>query len=178
MKKSNLTKIGMAAVGVLLLAWVILKLAGGTETKSEPIIKGKNNLCPECGLPLSKAAIAEGKCANPSCRASLNKGGSAATSPAIAITLVCLFAVLLGIHLSVRVHARVARAEEKVYYYNCPKCLRKIRYRESQVGRGSQCPLCRRPMIFPPPLREPREPLFRSLVGRVKRFLFPNSHHS
>jgi DNA-directed RNA polymerase subunit RPC12/RpoP len=174
MKQSRLTRIGMVAVGVLLLAWIVLTLASGGETKTAPA-RSDGKTCPECGRPLPSSAQLEGVC--PYCRmekgpeaAKLDRGKkSLATSPVIPVVLVCLFLVLLSIHLGVTVRGRLGKAvEEELYYYRCPKCGRKLRYRTSQVGRSSQCPICRRPLTFPRPPEEPTpEPAYRALARRL-----------
>src|SRR5579884_3449414 len=100
MKNSQVTKIGMIAVGVLFVAWLILTLAtsdrGGRQTESA--IKDDNR-CPDCGRELPKGAL--GEC--PYCK--LDEGGrkknarntSLAASPVIPIILVCVFCLLLAI---------------------------------------------------------------------------------
>src|SRR5262249_8478112 len=156
-------------------AWVILTLTTSEEEKTGPA-QVKEGYCPDCGRPLPKSAQVSGEC--PYCAIEVSHGerpkrirSSLATSPVIPIVLVCLFCVLLSIHLSLFVRARAGRTgEEVLYYYNCPKCNRKLRYRNHQIGRVSQCPICRRPLAFPrPDGSEAHEPLFRRLTGRLRR---------
>jgi hypothetical protein len=39
--------------------------------------------------------------------------------------------------------------EEPVYYYVCPGCKRKLKYRSRQMGHSGMCPRCKRPFTFP-----------------------------
>lgn len=173
MSNSRLTQFGMAAVAILLLAWVVLTLASGKESQTGAAeIKGR---CPECGKPLPKSAQLAGEC--PFCRiekgpkaAKLNRGKkSLAQSPIIPIILVGVFIVLLAAHLGIIVRSRVTRsAGEALHHYHCPKCARKLRYRDSQIGKVSQCPICKRPLMFPaPPPPPPKQSLHRTLLRRL-----------
>src|SRR5215471_17641709 len=113
MKKSNITKIGMMAVAVLLLAWLVLTLTTNSNTKLEGVEDPTK--CPECGRPLPTSAQVEGVC--PYCAAEKGeenarfkrKGQSLSTSPVIPITLVCLFCVLLAVHVGLIVRNRVGK---------------------------------------------------------------------
>jgi DNA-directed RNA polymerase subunit RPC12/RpoP len=181
MMNSRLTRVGMVAVGILLLAWVVLTLTSGGETKTAPA-PSDGKTCPQCGRPLPSSARLAGEC--PYCRiekgpeaAKLNRDKrSLATSPVIPVVLVCLFLVLLSVHLSITVRGRLGKTvAEVLYYYRCPKCGRKLRYRPSQIGRSSQCPICRRPLAFPRPPEAPPEPAFRALVRRFLRLFSARS---
>src|SRR5260370_12898577 len=117
MKNSNITKIGMMAVAVLLLGWVVLTLTTNSETKLEGV--QDQTKCPECGRTLPTGAQLSGVC--PYCAAEKGeenarikgKGQSLSTSPVIPITLVCLFCVLLAVHLGLLVRNRVGKGEEE-----------------------------------------------------------------
>jgi predicted RNA-binding Zn-ribbon protein involved in translation (DUF1610 family) len=159
MKLSRFTKIGMAAVGVLFLAWLALTLLSGNVTqKSGPAVADEKH-CPRCGRELPRWAWGTDQC--PYCQLEEKDGGAASGSPrprfrsaapsaVIPTLLVVAFAALLTVHLVMLVRTRVVvKTEEVLYHLNCPKCGRKLRYRVSQAGRLGQCPLCRRPVIFP-----------------------------
>jgi hypothetical protein len=45
--------------------------------------------------------------------------------------------------------ARQAPAVEKEYYFNCPNCRQRLRYRAKQAGHAGQCPRCRKQLTFP-----------------------------
>src|SRR5258708_7072382 len=156
MQNSNLTKFGMAALGVLLMTWVILRLTTAEETKTGPA-QVKEGYCPDCNRPLPRSAQVSGEC--PYCAVEQQSEGkpkrrspSLATSPVIPIVLVSAFGVLLSIHLGLFMRGRLGKMGEAIlYYYRCLECGRKLRYRPAQVGRVSQCPICRRPLRFPRP---------------------------
>jgi DNA-directed RNA polymerase subunit RPC12/RpoP len=155
MKLSRLTVIGMAVVGALFLAWVAFMVfvdSGGR--KSGPVAVDPNH-CPNCGRELPPAYQGTGECpycaaAHPEDPSAGSIRGSAVSSAAVPIVLIGLFAILLTVNLVVVVRARkAADTPEVVYHTECPKCRRKLRYRESQAGRLAACPLCRRPIVFP-----------------------------
>jgi hypothetical protein len=159
MKLSRATKIGMAAVGGLLLLWGVLMIFIGTS--STRIESGKVDLthCPDCGSALNKA----GEC--PRCIAELgleayrekhtDKGF--ASSAVIPIALGCLLGLLLATHVGLNLWAYKKGKRPEVYYYvRCTKCGRKLRYRDTQVERLGKCPLCQKPMRFPRPPEKPR----------------------
>jgi hypothetical protein len=43
-----------------------------------------------------------------------------------------------------------APAEEPVYHFRCPGCLRKLRYHPRQVGHRGKCSYCGHLLNFPP----------------------------
>jgi len=155
---SRFTKISIAGMAALLLAWIALTLfAVGEKTKTDAIVKSPEDLthCPHCGRPLPRAAIASGEC--PFCRlengpeaAKIYRKGNVLTGRLIPYTLVGMFVVLLVANIVIAVRGRVKQErDETLYYYNCPKCNRRLRYRESQMGQLARCPLCHRPIVFP-----------------------------
>ena len=58
-----------------------------------------------------------------------------------------LIAVMGAILLLTR--RRHSDGEEEFFYFNCPKCKQKIRYREHQVGVQAQCRRCRKAFVYP-----------------------------
>jgi Zn finger protein HypA/HybF involved in hydrogenase expression len=175
MKMTRLTRIGIAALAVAFLVW------GGVALLSPPPTKiaaeKDDRRCPECGheLPL---VIQEngGEC--PYCQAqgksvkvgkSLGGGSSITHGPAIPIALVSALVVLLGIHgyFMIRRRAAAAKVEEDIYYVNCRKCARKLRYRESQVGRLAKCPICRTLIRFPQLPEESQRRGLGRLLGKL-----------
>jgi uncharacterized Zn finger protein (UPF0148 family) len=159
MKLSLFTKIGMAAVGVLFLAWLVLWLmTGNASDKTGPAVVDEKH-CPRCGRELPKWAWGTDQCPYCQLEESAQKAGtgtarpkfrSRASSPVIPTLLIVTFAGLLTVHLVLLVRTRVGtKTEEVLYHLSCPKCGRKLRYRLSQAGRLGQCPVCRRPVIFP-----------------------------
>ena len=155
MKFSRATKIGLAAVGGLLLLWGVVMLFLSGPTKRGPAFVDTTH-CPDCGSLLNK----QGEC--PKCMATegqdayrtkrANKG--AASSNAIPITLGALFGLLLLTHIGINLRAYYARRGEEsdVYYHvRCTKCGRKLRYREKQIEHLGRCPMCQKPIRFPKP---------------------------
>jgi hypothetical protein len=164
MKPSYLLKVGMIAVGLLFVLSLVLLFFSNTTTRTGSAITDPTR-CPDCGQELPKSAQATGEC--PYCKLQQmagkevkrrGQGGSWATSPVVLVVLISLFVLLLGTHvfLLVRARRRGGLGEEPTYPLFCSKCHRKLRYRASQGGRLGQCPLCRRPLLFPKP-PEPRK---------------------
>jgi hypothetical protein len=157
MKLSLFTKIGMAAVGVLFLAWLVLMLVTSNQSTRTGPAATDDKHCPRCGRELPRWAWGTDQC--PYCELEEKDGSrpkpaarSAAASPVIPTVLVVTFVALLTVHLVMAVRTRVVpRKAEVLYHLNCPKCGRKLRYRLGQAGRLGQCPLCRRPVVFPRP---------------------------
>jgi DNA-directed RNA polymerase subunit RPC12/RpoP len=160
-KLSGFTKITLAVAGVLFLVWLGLVLfTDNASTKTAPVVDDGQLLCPHCGKPLSKGALQSNQC--PNCllqnpdhpelaiiRKDKDWVSRSRTLPTVIIGSVIL---LLVANIGVVVHSRLRqRKDEIVFHYHCPKCSRKLRYRESQIGRLAKCPLCERPIVFPRP---------------------------
>ena len=154
MKLTRVTTIGMIALGVLFLAWLVLTLAfSDTPSRTAPAATDDRH-CPRCGRELPRGA---GPDDCPYCQmeaASQGKtlkplGSRRPISPTIPVTIGTVFCILLGIHVYLAVRSRLGQKPEVLYHLRCPKCERKIRYRASQAGRFAQCPLCKKPLIFP-----------------------------
>ena len=174
MKMTRITKIGMAALAVGLLAWVVLTLFTSGDTRTEAA-KLDNGRCPECGQELPQA-VKEfgGEC--PFCKLNgksvevgrARAGTSIFRGPAIPTTLVVCFVLLVLVHAVFLVRQRAAANKEDEDYYlvNCRKCGRRLRYRERQVGQLAKCPMCRTVIMFPKlPESESRWP--RRLLGKL-----------
>jgi len=153
MNRKRIALIGLIATGVLILGWVPLAIyTNSGPTKTQAVVDDRH--CPVCGRELPR--FAGGEC--PYCKIEGNgelaksamRRQSLATHPAIPAVLFSIFGILLTVNLVVFFRKRsVARREEESYYMNCPRCQRKLRFRESQMGRIGLCPLCKRPLLFP-----------------------------
>ena len=161
MKLSRLTKIGMAVLGACLVVWLVLTLSSsGGPKKSGPSLIVDDKHCPICGQELPKGGAAR-DC--PYCLLESKKEGgkpyagkSTGPSPVVPITLAVLFVLLIGANVFVNVRSRWKERKDETYYlFQCVKCSRRIRYRQSQFGKPALCPLCKRPFVFPG-LAEPR----------------------
>jgi len=178
MKTSWITRAGLILLGVLILVWGVLALC----TRSAPEKSGPAGVddrhCANCGRELPAGARTAREC--PFCQ--LENGGKAASadraassfasSPAVPITLVSLFCLLLGVHAFLFLRTRVAaKPKEVVHYFRCPRCVRKLRYRSHQAGRAAVCPLCRGPVLFPRSQDQPvsRWTRWRRLVTITRR---------
>jgi hypothetical protein len=171
MKKSTLTKVGIAVTGTLLLGWLILELTtSGPKklgaTRTDPTV------CPECGTKLTPS----GDCLQCIGEMGLEeyRAKKEAAKPnvgrVIPIVLASLLFVLIATHIGFLVYNRRGKKKEEIlFYYWCPKCSRKLRYREGQIGKASRCPICKRAFVFPKPEEEPKVPFFRALSGRIRR---------
>lgn len=169
MNLSAWTKWGMALVGVILLAWCGLMLfAGGGEKKTRAVTTDSSH-CPDCGRPLPKSAKVSGEC--PYCAVQgpnkKSKAAGGVASPVIPIALAAIEGLLLAAHAVVRLRRSGQQSDEPEYFYGCPKCGRKLRYRQRQIGRTGKCPLCRRVFLFPRPLEETES---KSAFNAVRRF--------
>jgi predicted Zn-ribbon and HTH transcriptional regulator len=161
MKTTRLTRIGLAVMGVLLLASLALMVfskSGSNRLEANRPNDGRH--CPDCGRELSKEALVTGVC--PYCKAEeaaegdapkKKRGkGSLASSPLIPAAIFGAFFLLLVVHLVIVARTRLHwTKEELLFYTNCRKCTRKLRYRERQVGHLARCPICRTPIVFPRP---------------------------
>ena len=121
MKHSTITKLGMMAVGVLLLGWVVLTLTTDSGTKLEAS-KEDPTKCPECGRTLPTSAQLGGVC--PYCAAEKGEenarikrpGQSRSVSAVVPVVLVGLFCVLLAVHVGLIVRSRVGKGEDELLY--------------------------------------------------------------
>jgi hypothetical protein len=177
MRTTRVTKLGMAALAAGLLAWVVLMLLTGGETKTGAVQDDRH--CPKCGRDLPRAVQESGgEC--PFCKAEgrnvaagHGSGGGAALlrGPAVPAALVCAFVALLLVHAVFLVRHRAgAGREEEIYYVNCRKCERRLRYRKRQAGHLAKCPACLTVIVFPRLSEAPKSPwparLFEKLLRR------------
>jgi hypothetical protein len=176
MKMTRITKLGMAALGAALLAWLGLMLFSDSPTKLAADVTDDTR-CPVCGRELPAAVQqAGGDC--PFCkadgksvdvrRARASASGSAWRGPAIPTLLVAALVLLLVVHgvFLVRHRARAAK-EDVVYIVSCKKCGRRLRYRERQGGQIAKCPLCQTIILFPKFQDERRRRWPASLLGKI-----------
>jgi len=173
-----LLKIGAAGAGAVLVAWLVLALFLSTESPKSKSVSDENH-CPDCGRQLPKAYVGTGQC--PYCELeALTKGkpakpkrgyGSGAFNPLVPGSLIALLSILGGIHLGLAYRKRRAQVEDLPrFYFSCPKCKRKLRYRARQGGKFAMCPLCHGPIIFPKvPPPEKRWVRFKRWVTSVGR---------
>jgi ribosomal protein L37AE/L43A len=162
MISSRAIKIGSASLGAVLLIWLAITLFFTPGDGPNTLVDDPTH-CPDCGRVLPKYYQGTGEC--PYCIAESKGGGQKKLSraararqvkPTIPIILGCALILLASIHVGLAVHKRVkANKQEVLFHLDCPKCKRKLRYRENQVGKVGQCPICRRPLIFPPPIEMP-----------------------
>jgi DNA-directed RNA polymerase subunit RPC12/RpoP len=158
LKLSAVTRWGMVATGAMLLVWLGLTLFASGDTRSGPATMDRGK-CPSCGRPLSRQAQMSGEC--PYC--AMEEGGKSkrtqgkdAPGTTIPTVLISVLVVLAGVHLFSLYRRRPAAVEEALYYHNCHKCGRKLRYRERQVGNLARCPMCHQLLRFPPIPPRPR----------------------
>lgn len=58
---------------------------------------------------------------------------------------------LLGVGAYVFVRRSKPPEEESAFYFNCPNCRRRLKYRLHQAGHKGQCPQCKQALSFPHP---------------------------
>jgi hypothetical protein len=155
MKFTRFSKVGMAALGVILLAWLILTLAfGGDNPSPQPLVTDDKH-CPNCGRELPFGITAK-DC--PFCaierRQDARRGNAASgghrINPTFPIVAGSLFVILLAANVFVALRNRKVQEKDETYFHlQCPKCSRKIRFRQNQFGKAALCPLCKRPIVFP-----------------------------
>jgi hypothetical protein len=174
MKATRFTTIGLAVLGLILVAWLVLTvITYSTEKKSGPAATDDKH-CPVCRRELPLASRASGEC--PFCKveeaANGGKGkrlsrNSAAMNPILPVVLFSTFCVLLGIHVWLALRKRSWQNKEEILYItNCGKCRRRVRYRPDQIGHAALCPLCRKPIIF----RQPDDPAPRRLWQLITKW--------
>ena len=61
-KLSRLTKVGIAALGVLFIAWMGLTFFAESESKRTEAVVTEQKRCPTCSRPLSQTAIERNVC--------------------------------------------------------------------------------------------------------------------
>lgn len=155
---SKFTKISLGATGVLGLAWLALTLFTGEEPKKSAAARVDPSQCPDCGRPLTREAKTTGVC--PFCkmedptmqkkkaRTAGSTGGI--NSRSVAVGIVSAFVLLLVANVAVIVRAKLAKKpDDSLYYMNCRKCDRRVRYRERQAGVLARCPNCLALIKFP-----------------------------
>jgi hypothetical protein len=175
MKKNRLMLLAVAGLGGALLAWIVLGLVFDPETKTAPAAVD-DKYCPECGHELPRGLInAKAEC--PFCKAQGKSvplgerrgGGSVLRGPVVPTAIIGFAVVLLAVNVVFLVRNRSrARQEEVLYYTNCRKCMRKLRYRERQAGQIARCPLCRALIRFPKPEAAPRSRWPGLLFARIR----------
>lgn len=161
-KLTRFTKISLASAAVMLVAWLGLTIFTENASTTTRVESGvvRENVCPHCGRAMPQSAIQNNEC--PYCvlenpgnreRAKIRKdSGGLASGRTIARILIGSVVLLLLANIGVLVYGRLKqKQDETVFHYNCPKCRRKLRYREGQIGRLAKCPLCERPIVFPRP---------------------------
>jgi len=157
-KLTPLTKIGLAVLGGALVIWLVVTLAFGSATKRTAAIATDDRHCPTCGRELPRGGEAREcpYCYLENLQSGGKKGGSLRArgpSATVPIVLVSLIVLLLGANVFVNVRARLKERKDETYFvYQCVRCSRRIRYRQSQFGRPALCPLCKRPFVFPRPV--------------------------
>lgn len=68
-------------------------------------------------------------------------------STTLLILIAVLIAAAVGVFLFVR---NRPKPEEEFSHFRCPKCRRRLRYMERQVGHKGKCSNCGGSVIFPP----------------------------
>ncbi len=66
----------------------------------------------------------------------------------VPLIIVGVFVLLGGVFAFLRLRPKEKPVE--FYYFFCPGCKRKFRYRPDQVGHRAKCPQCSREWVFPP----------------------------
>src|SRR5262245_26413237 len=155
-KPTRFTGIALIVLGALLLVWVVLTLATGMQSTRSGPAKIDPNHCPDCGREYSRQAMGTKECSY--CKLleqsgeakPRRKAGSWGGGTTIPIVLVCSIVLIAVVHLTLAVRARLNKAVEEVLYYtNCRKCDRRLRYRERQAGHYARCPICKTVLRFP-----------------------------
>jgi hypothetical protein len=169
MKFTRFSKIGMAALATMLVAWLVLTFAFGPSDPNQVVFDGVH--CTVCGRELPRGTDPK-DC--PYCaleKRHLERTGQAApggrnvklTFPIIAGSL---FFLLLAANIFAFLRNRKVQEKDEVYFHlQCPRCSRRIRFRKSQFGKAALCPLCKRPIVFP------RIELAQSPWKKMKRWL-------
>jgi predicted Zn-ribbon and HTH transcriptional regulator len=169
LKVTGVTKIGLIALAVAFVLWLVLTYAFDAPTK----LAGKvdPNACPDCGNFLTQKERDRGEC--PYCKAK-GKGGDLTkrdttakqASRVVPWVLIGGFVLLLAVHVGFVVKGWVGKGKDEVLYHlNCRKCDRKIRYRQGQIDHFAQCPRCRAWVRFPAPPAPKRKNLWVQLKG-------------
>lgn len=94
--------------------------------------------CPYCEKPLIATAEA------------VTKSGSAPSNPYSRLYMLLLVEVVLLLAAIWYVtRPKAIHGDEEYFYFNCPKCSQKLRYREYQIGLQAQCRRCKKAFLYP-----------------------------
>jgi predicted RNA-binding Zn-ribbon protein involved in translation (DUF1610 family) len=69
------------------------------------------------------------------------------TTVLVIVVVAVVLVVAVGVVLFMRGRSKV---EERFAHFRCPKCRRRLRYMERQVGHKGKCSNCGNAVIFPP----------------------------
>jgi predicted amidophosphoribosyltransferase len=158
MKLSRAAIYSIAGLGVVLLLCIGLTVyAVSGSTKIGPVVD--TTKCEFCGTKLNKS----GECSR--CISELGQEKYRAkresknwyNSPLIASIVIGSLGALAAVHIGLALRMFWRRRKVEVFFHTrCPKCGRKLRYREAQAERLGKCPLCQNPMRFPKPVLPPK----------------------
>jgi predicted amidophosphoribosyltransferase len=167
MKLSRAAKYSIAGIGsVLLLCLGLIIFATSGSKKIGPVVDP--NLCEYCGNKLNKSR----ECAK--CMAEMGAEKYRAkreskewyNSPVIASIVIGSLCLLAAIHIGLVMSKYLGRKKADVYYHTrCPKCGRKLRYRDSLIEHLGKCPLCQKPIRFPKPVVPPKPTVWSKVRG-------------
>jgi hypothetical protein len=171
MKLSRTAKYGIAGIGLVLLLCIgLLIYATSGSKKIGPVVDPTK--CEFCGNQLNK----NGDCAK--CMSELGpekyrakrQSKDLANSPLIASIVIGFLCLLATVYMGFVLGKYLRRKKADVFYNTrCPKCGRKLRYRDSQVDRLGKCPLCQKPIRFPKPDLPPKPTVWSKLRGLTWR---------
>jgi ribosomal protein S27E len=152
----NRKTLSVLAVGLLIMA-ATGYLAYPSQPKSlADLSKAKFMHCPKCmrekmytpaGIDIPCAYCEKPLIATTE---SVTKTGNKPASPYSQLTMLLLVEVVLLMGAIWYVtRKKTADVEEEYFYFNCPKCKQKIRYRQHQIGVTAQCRRCRKAFVYP-----------------------------
>jgi len=167
MKLSRTAKYSIAGMGLVLLVCIgLLIFATSGSKKIGPVVDPTK--CEFCGGSLNK----NGEC--PKCMASMGRDKYQAkresknwyNSPLIASIVIGMLCLLASVHIGLVLGKYLRRKKADVFYHTrCPKCGRKLLYRDSQIEHLGKCPLCQKAIRFPKPVIPPKPTLWSKVRG-------------
>lgn len=152
----NRKLLSVLAAGVLIIAATAYQTYPSKAKSLVDLSKAKYMHCPKC-IKEKMYTPAGFDIPCPYCEKPLvattepvTKSGSAPSSPYNQLFLLLLVeVVILLAAIWFVTRPKALQGDEEYFYFNCPKCTQKIRYREHQVGSQAQCRRCRKAFVYP-----------------------------
>jgi len=152
----NRKLLSVLAVGVLIMAGTAYLVYPSRSKSLVDLSKAKYMHCPKC-IKEKMYTPAGFDIPCPYCEKplvatteSVTNSGSTPSSPYTQLYMLLLVEVVILLAAIWYVtRPKALHGDEEFFYFNCPKCKQKIRYRQHQIGLQAQCRRCRKAFVYP-----------------------------